>query len=187
MEVRNTGLKRLYGAHPLHLLTLLACFALVGYVISVMGPHELWNSRVWWHSILVWFIGAIVLHDLLLFPFYTLAGRSLGAGWRAMTGRMPSRSPRVSPLNYIRLPFMGSGLLFLVFLPGIIRQGKVVYHAATGLTQQPFLSRWLLITAVLFGISAIVYAVRSALSASQPSEEVSPYTTHSDGEDLSIT
>jgi hypothetical protein len=186
MEKSATGLKRLYGANPLHLLTLLACFALVGYIISVLGPHQLWNSKVWWHSILVWFIGAIVLHDLVLFPFYALADRSLGAGWRAITGQMPFKQPRVSPINYIRLPVMGSGLLFVVFLPGIIRQGKGVYHAATGLTQQPFLTRWLLITAVMFGISAVAYAVRSVLSGSQPSEDLDTSATHSGGEGIPI-
>ena len=184
MEETTTGLKRLYGANPLHLLTLLACFALVGYVISVLGPHQLWNSKVWWHSILIWFVGAIVLHDLVLFPFYALADRSLAAGWRAITGQMPSKQPRVSPINYIRLPVMGSGLLFVVFLPGILRQGKGVYHAATGLTQQPYLARWLLITAAMFGISAIAYAVRSVLSVSQPNEVLDTSATHSDGEDL---
>ena len=112
-----------YGAHPLHLLTLLACFAFVGYVISVMGPKQLWNSRVWWQSILVWFLGAIVLNDLVLFPFYALADRSLHAGWRAVTGHLPDRKPRVPIINYLRIPALGSGLLFAMFFPGIIEQG----------------------------------------------------------------
>ena len=89
--------RRRYGAHPLHLLTLLASFALVGYVISLLGVHSLWNDRVWWQSIIVWFLGAIVLHDLVLFPFYALADRSVGAGWRAVTGRAPQVAPRSRP------------------------------------------------------------------------------------------
>ena len=155
--------KRFYGGHPLHLLTLLASFALVGYVISTVGTKQLWNPHIWWQSIAVWFIAAIVLHDLVLFPFYALADRSLGAGWRAMTGRLPDRTPRIPPINYIRIPVMASGLLFLVFFPGIIRQGKGAYHRATGLTQAPFLDRWLLITAVLFGSSALAYGIRLLL------------------------
>jgi hypothetical protein len=157
-------LKRFYGAHPLHLLTLLASFALVGYVISLLGTKHLWSSRVWWQSILVWFFGAIVFHDLVLFPFYALADRSLAAGWRAVTGRLPDRTPLVSPINYVRIPVMASGLLFLVFFPGIIRQGQAAYHRATGLTQAPFLDRWLIITAALFGFSAAAYAVRVGLA-----------------------
>jgi hypothetical protein len=159
----TTSLKRLYGANPLHLLSLLGGFALVGYVISVLGLNQLWDSRVWWHSIVVWFVGAIVVHDLVLFPLYAVADRSLGAGWRAITGRLPANPPRVPPINYIRVPVVGSGLLFLMFFPGIIGQGKRTYHGATGLTQSPFLDRWLLISAALFGLSAVAYAVRSLL------------------------
>jgi TM2 domain-containing membrane protein YozV len=158
----SARVKAYYGAHPLHLITLLASFALVGYVISVMGTHQLWNSKVWWQSIVVWFFAAIVLHDLVLFPFYALTNRSLTAGWEAVRGRLPTPGPRVSPVNYVRLPAMASGLLFLMFFPGIIRQGKGAYLRATGLTQAPFLDRWLLITAVLFGSSAVAYAARSA-------------------------
>ena len=153
--------RRLYGAHPLHLLSLLASFALVGYAISLLGVHSLWNDRVWWQSIIVWFLGAIVLHDLVLFPFYALADRSLGAGCRAVTGRAPQATPVVSPRNYLRLPTMASGLLLLMFFPGIIRQGSGSYLRATGLTQQPFLGRWLLLTGAFFGISAIAYAART--------------------------
>jgi hypothetical protein len=163
MQALNAKFKRLYGGHPLHLVTLLASFALVGYVISIMGTKQLWNSRVWWQSILVWFIAAILLHDLVLFPWYALADRSLGAGWRAVTGRLPDRTPRVPPINYVRIPVMASGLLFLMFLPGIIEQGKGTYHNATGLTQAPFLDRWILITAALFGVSAVAYVVRLLL------------------------
>jgi hypothetical protein len=163
MRTLTARFKRHYGAHPLHLLTLLASFALVGYVIATLGPRQLWNPHVWWQSIAVWFLAAIVLHDLVLFPFYALADRSLGAGWRAVMGRLPDRMPRVPPVNYIRIPTMASGLLFLMFFPGIIEQGRGAYLRATGLTQAPFLDRWLLITAVLFGASAAAYGARLVL------------------------
>jgi hypothetical protein len=186
MRALSTRFKRLYGGHPLHLLTLLASFALVGYVISVLGTKQLWNSRVWWQSILVWFIAAIVLHDIVLFPLYALADRSLGAGWRAVTGRLPDRRPRVPPINYVRIPAMASGLLFFMFLPGIIEQGKITYHNATGLTQAPFLDRWLLITAALFGASAVAYGIRLLLVRRRPDiEGVTPDAGLSSGEVLS--
>jgi hypothetical protein len=172
MSKARDAVRRLYGAHPLHLLILLGCFALVGYVVIVLGPGHLWNSKVWWKSILVWFIGAFVLHDLVLFPFYAVADRSLAAGLRAVTGRLPTKRSRVSPVNYFRVPILGSGLLFLLFFPGIVRQGRGTYHAATGLTQQPFLDRWLLITAALFGMSAIVYSIRWLLSRAEQPESV---------------
>jgi hypothetical protein len=62
--------------------------------------------------------------------------------------------------NYLRLPTLGSGLILLIFFPGIIRQGAPLYRADTGLTQQHFLGRWLLLTATMYAVSAIVYAAR---------------------------
>jgi hypothetical protein len=55
-------------------------------------------------------------------------------------------------------------LTLLVFLPGIIEQGGPAYRAATGQTQDGFLSRWLLLTAAMFAVSAVVYAIRLVLS-----------------------
>jgi hypothetical protein len=48
----------------------------------------------------------------------------------------------------------------LVFLPDIVKQGATKYVEDTGLTQEPFLGRWLMPTAVVFAASAISYAVR---------------------------
>jgi hypothetical protein len=62
------------------------------------------------------------------------------------------------------VPALASGLTLLLFLPGIIEQGADAYLAATGLTQEPFLERWLLLTAVFFAVSAVAYAMRLALS-----------------------
>ena len=56
------------------------------------------------------------------------------------------------------MPALGAGLTLLVFLPGIIQQGTPAYAAATGQTQDPFLGRWLLLTAAMFAVSAVVYA-----------------------------
>lgn len=152
-------IRNFYGANPLHLLVLLACFALAGYA----ALHTLSDGQ--WPLIMVWFIGAIVAHDLVLFPMYALADRSLGSGLRAL--RRPGTTTiehRVAPLNYVRVPALGAGLLFLLFFPGIVRQGADTYLAATGQTQQPFLDRWLLLTAALFTISALVYALRLAFT-----------------------
>ena len=159
--------RRRYGAHPLHLLTLLASFALVGYVVSLLGVHSLWNDRVWWQSIIVWFLGAIVLHDLVLFPFYALADRSFTGALAAVRGRWQGPAPwmpRVSPLNYVRVPTLAAGLSLLLFFPGIIEQGQFTYVAATGQNQQPFFGRWLLLVAALYGFSALAYAARLAVA-----------------------
>jgi hypothetical protein len=164
---------RRIGANPLQLLSLLGALALVGYVLSVLGTKQLWNPSVWWQSILVWFLGAIVFHDVLLFPLYAVADRSLVEGWRAATGRAHRREPLVAPINYVRIPIMGSGLLFLLFFPGIVQQGKGAYLRATGLTQAPFLDRWLLLSGSMFLLGAVLYAVRVGRSARR-SVAVSP-------------
>lgn len=149
-----TRWRAIYGSHPLHLLTMAAGFALFGYVVATVKPITLWNPHTWWQSIAVWFAGAVIAHDLLLFPIYALADRLLAG--RAVRRR------GVSARNYLRIPALGSGLTLLVFLPGIIRQGAGTYLAATGQTQQPFLGRWLLLTAAMFGASAVVYLIRAA-------------------------
>lgn len=148
---------RRYGAHPLHLLTMVAGFALLGYVLATFNPATLWNPEHWWQSIAVWFVAAVVGHDVLLFPLYALADRLIPT-------RIGGRNPKVSARNHIRVPALAAGLTLLIFLPGIIEQGAPTYRAATGQTQQPFLGRWLLLTAVMFATSAVVYAVRLALA-----------------------
>jgi hypothetical protein len=152
--------RAVYGSNPLHLLTLIAGFALFGYILATIKPSTLWNPNTWWQSILVWFAAAIVAHDLVLFPVYSLIDRILVAGSRLR----PRAKASVPVLNYVRIPAMGAALTLLVFLPGIIQQGAPVYAAATGQTQEPFLGRWLLLTAAMFAISAVVYGIRLAAS-----------------------
>lgn len=167
--------RQIYGSHPLHLLTVTAGFALFAYAVVAVKPASLWNTNVWWQSIAVWFAAAIIAHDLVLFPIYALADRLLVG---AKADRLPTL--RVPVLNYIRVPALGAGLTLLVFLPGIIEQGGPTYLAATGQTQDGFLGRWLLLTAVIFGVSAVVYAIRLATlihAHAGPSNEGTPANT----------
>ncbi len=158
--VRRDG----YGSGVLHLLTMTAGFALAGYVLLTVGPKALWNPHSWWKSIAVWFTAAIIAHDLVLFPLYALADRILSAH---QNRRRDRRRPLVSALNYVRVPVLGSGLALLVFLPGIIEQGAPTYLAATGQTQQPFLGRWLLLTAAMFAAAALAYVARLVVRLAQ--------------------
>ena len=168
----RTAFHDVYGSYPLHLLTMAAGFALLGYVVATVKPMTLWNPHSWWQSIAVWFAAAVIAHDLVLFPIYALAARIL---W-ARAGRRRVRRLPVSVRNYLRIPALGSGLTLLVFLPGIIGQGASTYLAATGQTQQPFLGRWLLLTAAMFATSATVYLLRLAF-AGRRSSPVSSLTT----------
>lgn len=159
-----------YGSSPQHLVVMIACFTLTGWV-ALRIAEEATAGRM-----LLWFVGAAVAHDLVLFPIYASAdrvlrgalGRSRHAGTdgqapparHSMPGRAGQAPIRPSPLNHIRVPALASGLLFLVYLPGILRQGRETYLAATGQDQHPYLARWLATTATLFLVSGVWYLVR---------------------------
>jgi hypothetical protein len=149
--------RRLYGDRLLHLVVVLGALALGAYTISVLGVHQLFNPRVWWQSIAVWFVIAVIGHDLILFPLYALAERLLP---KRRSAAEPANQHRVPLTNYLRMPTLATGLTFALFFPGIIAQGAFTYTAATGLTQEPFLMRWLLLTAVFYLGSAVCYVVR---------------------------
>lgn len=163
MRRLTTRFSVIYGSHPLHLLTMVSGFALLGYILTTFNPVTLWNAGTWWQSIVVWFAAAVVAHDLVLYPLYALADRVVWAG----ASRRPSH-PKVLARNYIRVPALGAGLTLLIFLPGIIEQGGPTYQAATGQTQQPFLGRWLLLTAAMFAVSAAAYAARLTAARRRP-------------------
>jgi hypothetical protein len=163
-----TVFRRLYGDHLLHLIVLLAALALGAYTISVLGVDQLFNSRVWWQSIAVWFAVAVIGHDLILFPLYALADRLLPKGRRRAD---PETSRRVPIVNYLRMPTLATGLTFVLFLPGIVEQGAFTYTAATGLTQEPYLARWLLLVAGFYLVSAGCYLVRSVMTRTRPARQ----------------
>jgi hypothetical protein len=161
--------KRLYGENLLHLIVLVGALALVAYTISVLGVQNLFNPKVWWQSIAVWFAVAVIGHDLILFPLYALAERLLPRGRRDAKSANPHRVPVT---NYVRMPTLATGLTFALFLPGIIQQGAFTYHAATGLTQEPFLARWLLLVAAFYLASAVCYVVKSVMTRTRPAPQV---------------
>ena len=141
-------LTRWYGANPLHLLALLGCFALAGYASAqLVKSHPL--------AVAVWFLGAVVGHDLLLLPLYSLADRSALAAIRHRSPRLPA----VPWINYLRVPSGLSGLLLLIWFPLILRRGTQ-YHASTTLSPDPFLWHWLAVTGALFLLSAVMLALR---------------------------
>jgi hypothetical protein len=146
------GFRARYGAGPGHLVLMVACLALAAYAASFLLGDP---SAV---RIVVWFVGAAVVHDLLLYPLYA-------AGDRSLTALLARRSRRAVPLvNHVRVPLLGAGLTLLLFLPGIIRHAEPTHLAATGLDQQPYAAAWGALVAVLVLASAVVYAVRVLLA-----------------------
>ena len=138
-----SALRRHYGATPLHLLLHVALFAAAAWVVGrLVGAREAGN-------IALWFVGALVLHDLVLLPFYSALDRVAA---RAAPG--PS-------VNLVRVPAALSALLFLLFFPQLLGRNEAAFARVAGLTPEGYLQRWLLVTAVLFAAAAGLYAFRA--------------------------
>ncbi|NJQ01652.1 hypothetical protein [Streptomyces zingiberis] len=159
---------------------LLGSFALTAYA----GVRLLDRDAA---GVVLWLVGAAVLHDLVLLPLYAAADRALRtlAGRRRPRRPGPEAGPEAGPgpaghradpaggagaeprtaggrVNHIRVPALFSGLLLLVWWP-LITGPPDCYTAATGLDGEGFGRRWLLVTAALFAVSAgwaLVSAVR---------------------------
>lgn len=136
---------------PVALLALLASFVVAGYA----GVRLLSGNPV---GVGAWFVGSAIVHDLVLFPLYAAADAALVMLLR----RRPALATvaGVPWLNHLRVPAVVCGLLLLVWSPLILRLSAPTYLAASGLSPQPFLARWLAVTAVVFAMSAVALAVR---------------------------
>lgn len=138
-----------YGADPLHLLVLLGCFALASYAgIRLFGAQPV--------EVAIWIVGAVIAHDLLLFPLYALADRSVRG---VFSHRRAAAEPRVPWINYLRVPVVISVLLGLVYLPVILRL-PAGFEGITTFTTDVYLARYLAIVGALFLASALAYALR---------------------------
>lgn len=154
-----SGFRRRYGASPWHLVAVLLCFALSAYAVS-----RLLDSPALF-KIAVWFLGAALVWDLLLGPAYALVDRLLRPLLRV--------APRgVSALNHVRAPALVSSLLLLMWLPLVRQRSEGVYRTKTGLTQDGYLGHWLAVTAVLFVLSGLVWAVRIARASRHADQPV---------------
>jgi hypothetical protein len=144
-------LTRRYGSSPLHLIGHLALFAVAAYALDQIfsgGDTE---------QLLAWFIGFVLLHDLVLVPAYIGADRAL----QALLARVPRSAPRSVPLvNHVRVPALISGILLLVYAPLITGVGAHTYFFYSGHHVEGYLRNWLLITLGLFIASGLVYAIR---------------------------
>ncbi|MGA8113045.1 MAG: hypothetical protein WCA46_05230 [Actinocatenispora sp.] len=137
-----------YGANPLHLLAMLGCVALAGYAAARLVPLAPLG-------VAVWFVGAVVGHDLVLLPLYAIADRSVVEVLRHRAGPVPA----LRWINHVRVPAALAGLLLLLWFPLILRL-PTDFHARTGSSTASFGWHWLAVTGVLFVGSAVLLAVR---------------------------
>jgi hypothetical protein len=149
-----------YGASPFHLLALLAAFAVAAYALSRALDNTGNPDRI-----LLWLGGSIVAHDLILFPLYALLG-VLAAGVLVPDARRTRL--RLAVLNHLRFPALASGLLLLIWFPLVGDQADRTFMRVTGRANDVYLGRWLLISATLFALSAVVFAVRVRGLRSRP-------------------
>lgn len=165
-EAGRSGLDRFryeYGAQPLHLLATLFSLALIGY--ALLRITEIPGST----RILLWLLAAALLHDLVALPAYSLLLRiSRGGASRAFA----SRATAAGALNHVRVPAALSLLLLIVYMPLILRIAPDDYMGTTGQSLDPYLGRWLLISAALFLISAVAYAIRLRRGLPEPASRV---------------
>jgi len=152
-----------YGAEPLHLIATAGSLLLGGY--GLLRLTEIPGGA----QVLIWIVAAALLHDLVALPFYSLLLRIAD---RAAGAAISGRAARLMALNAVRIPAALSALLLLVYFPLILRVDPEGYESATGLTVDPYLSRWLLISAALFLVSGVVYALR--LRRGVPAEAPEP-------------
>ena len=137
-----TGLlRRRYGSTPLHLLAHGALFALFAYVaLQLADARSVGN-------IIAWFVAALVLHDIVLLPFYV------------GLDRIAKRATPRGAINYLRIPAGTSLLFLLLFYPPIFGRNDGSFARVAGTEPSGYLERWLLVTAVLFAIGGVLYAV----------------------------
>lgn len=142
-------LTRAYGAGPLHLLSHVAALALAAYAFTrIFAGGQPWN-------VVLWFAGAVLLHDAIAFPLYTALNRlALGRARRSV--------------NHVRVPALLSGFAFIVYFPLILGLGDGRYERATALSQDVYLGRWLLLCGAMFAVSALLYAVRARRAEPSP-------------------
>jgi hypothetical protein len=140
---------RRYGASPVHLAAHAAAFALAGWaVLQVVDARSAGN-------VLLWFAGAVLLHDLLVLPAYSLLDR-LAA--HAVPGRA---------VNHVRIPAALSALLFAVWFPTILGRNDASFGRVAGVVREDVLIHWLALSAALFAGSAAVWLLRGRRAAAR--------------------
>lgn len=181
--------RALYGESPAHLAVLLASFAVCGYALARLLERNWFEVAKWVvlaavvHDLVLvpLYAGADwLLHKALRVPRPAPAGPAAAPPTPDRPEATRSEEPRAAPehaeppapgresgrpdprlaaVQHIRVPAFLSLLLLLVYWP-LITNDPRNYELDTALTPGVFMGRWLLITAALFGGSALLYGAR---------------------------
>lgn len=150
------GFRGRYGASALHLAAHLLGFAIVAFALDkIFSGGDV-------GELLLWYLGFAIAHDLIFVPAYT----GLDRLFRAIIARLrlPTRSS-VPVINHVRAPAVISGLLLIIYLPLISGRSEQGYFALAGHQLTDYGRNWLLVTALLFLGSALIYAARVVRAA----------------------
>ncbi|MFC4945950.1 hypothetical protein [Pseudonocardia sp. GCM10023141] len=143
-----------YGASPLHLLATLASLALAGYAVT-----RFLADTVPLLGVAIWFVGAAIGHDVVLYPLYAIADTATHGRLLRRRHPLPHRLG-VPWINHVRVPIGLSALLLLIWFPLILGGRGADFEGATGLSTDGYAGHWLGITGALLLGSAILYALR---------------------------
>ncbi len=155
--------QRAYGRGPLHLAGTLATFVVAAYALSQV--FDLLSRP---YGFVLWFAGAIVAHDLILYPSYSLAGQAVA---RAAVPPAARSRLRIAALNHLRVPLLLSGLLLLVWFPLVAGKSPTTFEHLSGRSNDIYFQRWLIATGVLFAASALVFGARARRLAERHNED----------------
>ncbi|HWC85126.1 MAG TPA: hypothetical protein VG388_01215 [Solirubrobacteraceae bacterium] len=148
--------RALYGAGPPNLLVLVVSFVIAG--AAVAGWFQRPRDVV---TVIEWFVAAIVLHDLVVLPIYSLVDRIVLGALPRQVRRLRHRTilGRVNSTPYLRVPALLSGLLLVVFFPVILGLGAQTELSASGIRESGYLARWLIASGVIFAVSGVAWGV----------------------------
>ncbi len=142
-----------YGASPLHLVGHIALFAVSAWAIA--NALDAQGAKDW----IVWFVGAALLHDLVVLPAYTLLDRVLMLVTRARR-RRGRGAPRVPVVNHVRVPFALAAVVLLVSFPLVTSRAPGNLDRVAGFTPTGFGLSYVLVVIGLVAASALWYVVR---------------------------
>jgi hypothetical protein len=154
MSARSSRLSRLrrrYGASPWHLAGHLIAFAVALFAVDRIAAGT--SLAI----VIALYVGLVIGHDLILLPAYSGLDRLI----RVLLARAPVRDrARVPVINHLRAPALISGLLLAIYAPLISGRAEPGYLLTSGHHATGYLRNWLLISAVLFLGSGLIYALR---------------------------
>lgn len=140
-----------YGAGPLHLIAVLASLAIAS--CAILRIFEIPSTG----GILLWMGLAIVVHDLIAWPLYTLLMRIAEQG---IDATVRPRRRALLTLNHIRIPAAFSLALLLISFPLVFAIDEPSYAGTTGLDLDRYLGNWLLVTGFMFAASGLLLALK---------------------------